>query len=1198
MKQMKIEKINYMILLAVLILFLVLPDVSAFFPYYTYDPETKTASIKEDFGLTRVADIQLIEHTDECLIDCYSILEITFHKDINADDAAKYFFSFKDIRGRDAKNKLKEFNIYKKVIENYEVEIPIYETICENETTINGTQEKCVQNLIGTEQEIKTREVWQPFKLIPSSFKKLDGKVYLKLEGKKNILTSIDWIPTFYGLQINELAWWNASWTRCRNWNVTGGSEVLTNFIVYSNFSYDSDMQTDFDDIRFVNATCGSDGSEMAYEIDYKVNGSYAGVWVKVPTLNTGVNQFSVYYGNPSATSGEKPSIVWEDYVAVWHFSEDSGNILKDSKGIHNASLFSGTANWTSGIFGKGLYFDGSTRFNASTTNNYQQYTGQFYINPIAGGTEICAFARAYGQVFPRTQTGWSVGLQQLAVYWHLGSWVADYWNTGLTLAGIWWSMDITFISGTQRIYRNGVETNTFARTGTFTYPSFTGFVIGDQEIPTGGCPYRGYLDEVKISSFVRSAAWIARDYQNSNSSTYSFGEEQISTGVTSTLVSPPNNLITNNNTQNFTCNATATNLELKNITLYLWNTTGEYYKNTKDISGTSNQTSWIVSSITDGIYRWNCLVYDTTGNYSDWNDINWTLTIDTIAPSIIIVKPDAEYFTYSLPINISLNYTVSDANLQACWYSLNGGANISLPFCANTTFLVNSSGWHNIVVYANDTAGNRNSSTKNFFVNLLGVQSEIYDKDVIETGIYNFTLVLNATNITNANASLVWNNTIYPYTTRILTATSVTFVRTLTMPLINTTNLTISFFWNYTIYGNELNITNQTTTKNQTIHQILLGKCEGNTTTKVINFTLNDEKIRTGIYGDLDAVFTVWYKNSSVYREYSFEFNNLTVFDICMYPSWAEYRADALIDYYSTNYVKERYYLINASITNVTNQINLYDLKTVESTSFLLEVRDITYLVIDGAIIKIQRFYPEINQWLTVEMAKTDTFGQTIGHLYAEDADYKFLIEKENVLLYMSASMRAICLETPCKILFYIAGEFINPFEPVEDIPNLEYNYFYNRTTKMFYYNYNDLSGKATQARLYVKILELGKEAEVICDNIAYGVSGTISCNMTGYEGTAYTYMYISRNPELLAKYITLSIEFVERVFGAEGIFLGVLLLLVITFTGLWNPVVSIILFIVGIIVLDALVLIPMTTAAIISIILIGLIIIIKMKT
>jgi len=90
------------------------------------------------------------------------------------------------------------------------------------------------------------------------------------------------------------------------------GTSTLTNFPAYINLTYDSDMQSDYIDLRFYNASCGNDGSLMDYEIE-SYTGTNAHIWTRIPSLPTAGTVISVYYMNDTAvSSGENAAGVWE----------------------------------------------------------------------------------------------------------------------------------------------------------------------------------------------------------------------------------------------------------------------------------------------------------------------------------------------------------------------------------------------------------------------------------------------------------------------------------------------------------------------------------------------------------------------------------------------------------------------------------------------------------------------------------------------------------------------------------------------------------------------------------------------------------------------------------------------------------------------------------------------------------------------
>ncbi len=122
---------------------------------------------------------------------------------------------------------------------------------------------------------------------------------------------------------------------------------------------------------------------------------------------------------------------------------------------------------------------------------------------------------------------------------------------------------------------------------------------------------------------------------------------------------------------------------------------------------------------------------------------------LDIIPPIITITSPQNKtYNTTIIALNVSANEIIST------WlYSLNGGANVS--FMPNTTITA-SQGANNLTVYANDTAGNCNSSTVDFEVDvpiIINITSPA-NNSINTTGDINVTVALDRP----GNATLNWN--------------------------------------------------------------------------------------------------------------------------------------------------------------------------------------------------------------------------------------------------------------------------------------------------------------------------------------------------------------------------------------------------------------------------------------------------------
>ena len=159
---------------------------------------------------------------------------------------------------------------------------------------------------------------------------------------------------------------------------------------------------------------------------------------------------------------------------------------------------------------------------------------------------------------------------------------------------------------------------------------------------------------------------------------------------------------------QNISYNLNVSNL---NYTLIENNPSKCWYSNS---SGGWNSSAFAagenftnVTSI-EGSNIWRVYCNDTAGNV---NSSSVTFFKDTLVPQISIVAPENNS-NFSTK-NIDVNYTVSDANLQACWWTNNSGlSNNSITCGQNITGQSWNEGLNTIKIYVNDTTGNINSSS------------------------------------------------------------------------------------------------------------------------------------------------------------------------------------------------------------------------------------------------------------------------------------------------------------------------------------------------------------------------------------------------------------------------------------------------------------------------------------------------------
>ena len=197
-----------------------------------------------------------------------------------------------------------------------------------------------------------------------------------------------------YRISKNHLfnPWFNVSWSNLKAITITtNGTSTPAWYQVKLNVSYEPEMQSDFDDLRFTNS---SDG-QLSYWIESKVNGSYATVWVNLSDAiaDPGSDIVRMYYGNPAvsdSSDGESTFDFFDEFSGV---SLDTGkwNVTGDPvlDGVGNLRIgYAGTYNM---VISKNYQIsDGiiETRVKANGTASYFEW-GIFARSSISTGNPM-----------------------------------------------------------------------------------------------------------------------------------------------------------------------------------------------------------------------------------------------------------------------------------------------------------------------------------------------------------------------------------------------------------------------------------------------------------------------------------------------------------------------------------------------------------------------------------------------------------------------------------------------------------------------------------------------------------------------------------------------------------------------------------------------------------------------------------------
>lgn len=115
-------------------------------------------------------------------------------------------------------------------------------------------------------------------------------------------------------------AWTDPSWAKMRPITVTNNvGQVLSNYALKMTINYDSDMQSDYEDLRFKHVNAPE--TYLGYWIESYTSAA-ATVWINIPSIPIGSSTVYMFYGNPSATGESNIGSVFSNWDDQWSDDE------------------------------------------------------------------------------------------------------------------------------------------------------------------------------------------------------------------------------------------------------------------------------------------------------------------------------------------------------------------------------------------------------------------------------------------------------------------------------------------------------------------------------------------------------------------------------------------------------------------------------------------------------------------------------------------------------------------------------------------------------------------------------------------------------------------------------------------------------------------------------------------------------------
>jgi len=1170
------------ILLSIAILCLLMGSVSAFeFDNKAEAPENfkvyeDTVTIKNTFALLfplgKVADIKLLENTDQALINGRSKFQVILYED--------YTNPLKDIYFEDkGRNKINKDSYsgdwYYYDNSPYSFEVDNYKEVCDEDTTLkNGSIEKnCYKVKDGTRLETGNYDRWLKYE--GGEFKA--GTYIFEYRGQKPINLDVDFKPVLFGVDLGKYyVWWDSDWNKKRQIDLTeNNGTTLNNYSIFLNVTYDSDMNNNFSDLRFTN---GSENTELNYYVEQIVEGEYADVWVFVGTLNPSVNtSIYMYYDNDEAVTASsfKDSFIFADDFSTNTTANYQTNAYATLAITEESLRLTTDDNQHLGIVSPKMAYQKLNQsyvieINVSKTNGF--YSGVCVGQQNLGGETTMFYNWISNEVVDsiKIYRGWT-GQIEIATtpYTYAGGVYQKFKNTYLGS-----NITATAINSTGSYSASGIDTT---------------FSEGYYELMT----YTGAGAVTTIYDWVRVYPTVAIEPD------YNILEEESGepAAPTITLNQPVEFYNSTSNDITFNCSADDPGgLGVINLSLYV-NGILNYtvYNSTEN----QNLTLQITNTYADGNdYFWNCSAFN--GNLKQGNGTNRNFSIDSTSPAIAITDPGNKITYASEGDNQNLNWTINDTNLDSCWYEY-GGSNTTVTCGDNTTIFVLTT-QQNITLYSNDTFGNLNSLLRSWNYSIFS-RSQDYNLTGNETARESFLInVTTDESILSVDANL-WYNGSYYVGSSSCSGTLCEISRSIDLPLVESpTDQTEnkSYFWELTIYNGTSSTTQNTSLRNQNVSKIFISRCDSTYTIQTLNFTAYDEQNLSQLDFDFLANFDYWIGEGTVKKNYSFENTNQNNASICMLQNYS-LKTDATIEYrdgeINETYGRRNYYFDNEPLNNTQKDIRLYLLLSTEATSFILNVRDNDLISTPQALVYTNRYYPETNTYRVVQIGRTDDNGKTVGFFETEDVLYNFKITKNQIILLQTNNQKVVPESAPYTLTFTTGAGAGDIWEDITPTENLDVNLSFNKDKEIVTYKYIDSSGGVTQGRLLVVLTNYSGSDVIICNLTSSLRSGTLSCNVSGYNGTFTATGFISKSPEIVEKIITFSIAVAKDIFGNTGLLMGWFIILVAAMTAIFNKIAGIWTTILAVVMVNMIGLITFSSLFVFSLIGLGVLLTVVLK-
>lgn len=672
----------------------------------------KPIEVTNAFGMgSKLVEMALTEHTEDCDGDCKSeFVIVTYNEDVLIQDVSINYL-VKD--GKELKNpEIAEipFTLFYQtgtetiMVDDYSYQCDGYSTIT-NTDGIEITSPICDTVLSGKHEE--TIPSWKEFK-VGEVFPAGDYKVKIESKIKPDYYNNVyDWVVKTNGKTIDEWATWNLSSLNASMiayWKLdeTTGTNVTDSYQAYHGTNVGALVNVAGKIGTAYNFTIAeNDRLNMTNNTGLRlVNNFTINAWIKTGTLPAGNGGGIVARATDEAPAipssaynlfidAKKLTFHWVDNAANKRLGSSSPANLLDNTWYMVTIKKSGT-NVTMWMNGSKVDEDSYAGASTNTAGKIETYIGAYG----AGTGTWYGYGGAIDEVslFDRALSDTEID---------------TLWNSG---AGL--TFPTSAPDSFPNITMNTVSANyTENLTKTINMTVFDDIKVSNVSLYVNGVLNQTNTSQANNTAYLFDVYLTDGTYTIFGSATDNISQTTNSSSVIFVIESTHPTISAN--LSNSTLYVAGGNVTLNYLIAHYPNLTGVTAWYGYNGANTTLNTSLYQKNITSVAGQFNITLYanDSAGNQA--TPVSLIFSNDTTAPTINAVVNTTSLSTWGEPIK--LNTTITDTNLDKCWYNYNS-INTTIVGCAsgvlNQTTITTIENKTSIVVYANDTMGNLNSAT------------------------------------------------------------------------------------------------------------------------------------------------------------------------------------------------------------------------------------------------------------------------------------------------------------------------------------------------------------------------------------------------------------------------------------------------------------------------------------------------------